>query len=255
MPEEGELVLIKIKKILPYGAFCILEEYPDREGFVHISEVASRWIKNIHEFLSEGQRNVAKVIRVDKQKGQIDLSLKQVRDVEKKEKMGLVRMDKRANKLIEQIAKQTKVKTPDMVKIKETLIDEFGDLYTALEEVSVEGESALKGIKLPKKFKTMLISVSKKTIKKPKAILKGILSFKVYEPNGVDIIKNAFKKIKTPKEVRLDVSYIGAPNYNIKIEAEDYKIGERVLNEFIDTLKKKTKENSVEIGFERVDKK
>ena len=75
MPEEGELVLATVKKIMPYGAFCTLDEYGNREAFVHISEVAPRWIKNIHEFLHEGQRLVAKVHKLVVEKNQIDLTL------------------------------------------------------------------------------------------------------------------------------------------------------------------------------------
>lgn len=53
LPREGSLAIAVVKKIMPYGAFCTLTEYGDIEAFMHISEVAPRWIKNIHEFLSE----------------------------------------------------------------------------------------------------------------------------------------------------------------------------------------------------------
>ncbi|MFH1448366.1 MAG: S1 RNA-binding domain-containing protein, partial [Candidatus Micrarchaeota archaeon] len=55
-PEKDELVIATIRKIFPYGAFCSLDEYDNKEAFVHISEVASRWVKNIHEFLKENQK-------------------------------------------------------------------------------------------------------------------------------------------------------------------------------------------------------
>ena len=45
---------------MPYGAFCTLPEYKDLEAFLHVSEVAPRWIKNIHDFISEGQRYVVR---------------------------------------------------------------------------------------------------------------------------------------------------------------------------------------------------
>ena len=44
MPEQDELVLSTVKKIMPYGAFCTLDEYSNREAFVHISEVAPRML-------------------------------------------------------------------------------------------------------------------------------------------------------------------------------------------------------------------
>ena len=56
LPDHDELVIAVIKKIMPYGAFCSLPEYGNVEAFLHVSEVAPRWIKNIHEFISEGQK-------------------------------------------------------------------------------------------------------------------------------------------------------------------------------------------------------
>jgi translation initiation factor 2 subunit 1 len=78
LPEENELVMAVIKKILPYGAFCSLPEYNNLEAFLHVSEVAPRWIKNIHEFISEGQKHVVKVHHLDKEKNQVDISIKRV---------------------------------------------------------------------------------------------------------------------------------------------------------------------------------
>ncbi|HQT44897.1 MAG TPA: S1 RNA-binding domain-containing protein, partial [Candidatus Micrarchaeota archaeon] len=98
MPEQDELVLATIKKIMPYGAFCALDEYQNKEAFVHISEVAPRWIKNIHEFLHEGEHVVAKVYNLILEKNQIDLSLKRVTPSEKKAKLEMVKRTRRADK-------------------------------------------------------------------------------------------------------------------------------------------------------------
>ena len=98
-PEKDELVIVNIRKILPYGAFCILPEYNNMEAFLHVSEVAPRWIKNIHEFLSEGQQHVAKIYRLDREKNQVDISLKRVSEEEKKGKLEIIRTEKRAAKL------------------------------------------------------------------------------------------------------------------------------------------------------------
>ncbi|MDK2914747.1 MAG: translation initiation factor 2 subunit 1 [Thermococcaceae archaeon] len=86
-PEEGEFVVATVKNIHPYGAFLKLDEYPGKEGFMHISEVAPTWVKNIRDYLKEGQKIVAKVIRVDPSKGHIDLSLKRVNQQQRKAKL------------------------------------------------------------------------------------------------------------------------------------------------------------------------
>jgi translation initiation factor 2 alpha subunit (eIF-2alpha) len=54
LPEPGELVVSTVKKIAPYGAYVALDEFNDTEGLLHISEISSRWVKNIRDHVREG---------------------------------------------------------------------------------------------------------------------------------------------------------------------------------------------------------
>lgn len=65
IPEPGELVVVTIKGVKNFGANAKLEEYPGCEGFVHIAEVATGWVKHIKDYLREGQKTVCKVLSVD----------------------------------------------------------------------------------------------------------------------------------------------------------------------------------------------
>ena len=76
-PDEGDLVVATVHKVLNYGAFAKLEEYPGKEAFIHISEVSSGWVKNIRDYVRENQKIVAKVLRVNPRKGHVDVSLKE----------------------------------------------------------------------------------------------------------------------------------------------------------------------------------
>ena len=77
-PQVGETVVIKIIKVLDYGAFAELPEYDNLKGFIHISQIATGWIKNIRNFVKEGQMRAAKVQNIDTAKNQIDLNLTKV---------------------------------------------------------------------------------------------------------------------------------------------------------------------------------
>jgi len=147
MPEEGELVLATVKKIMPYGAFCTLDEYGNREAFVHISEVAPRWIKNIHEFLHEGQHLVAKVFKLVAEKNQIDLTLKGVSESEKKAKMEDSRRTRRSDKLFEVALKIAKSTKSEELVARAALAAKFGGIGEAFEALGEQGESALVGVK------------------------------------------------------------------------------------------------------------
>ncbi|MGN1321035.1 MAG: S1 RNA-binding domain-containing protein, partial [Methanosphaera sp.] len=50
-PEEGDLIVGTVHKVLNYGAFAKLEEYEGKEAFIHISEVSSGWVKNIRDYV------------------------------------------------------------------------------------------------------------------------------------------------------------------------------------------------------------
>ena len=72
-PEEGDLVVATVSAIRNFGAVVTLDEYGKREAFIHLSEVAPGWVKYIRDHIREGQKVVARVLRVDVGKGQVDL--------------------------------------------------------------------------------------------------------------------------------------------------------------------------------------
>jgi translation initiation factor 2 subunit 1 len=63
-PEAGDLVIATIETVTDYGAYAKLDEY-DKKGLLHVSEIASSWIRNIRDYVREGQKLVLKVLRVD----------------------------------------------------------------------------------------------------------------------------------------------------------------------------------------------
>ena len=86
-PQVGSSVIAKVIRVAQFGAYCKLPEYNDIDVFLPIREVSSGWIKNIHEFVHNGQIVVCKVIYIDKEKGTIDVSIKKITNKESKEKL------------------------------------------------------------------------------------------------------------------------------------------------------------------------
>ncbi|MHC1564487.1 MAG: S1 RNA-binding domain-containing protein, partial [Candidatus Hecatellaceae archaeon] len=83
LPEPGELVIATVNKITGYGAYLGLDEYGGIEGFLHISEVSTSWVRNIRDYVRPGQKLVLKVLRVNRERRHIDLSLRRVSGKEK----------------------------------------------------------------------------------------------------------------------------------------------------------------------------
>ncbi|MCS7172016.1 MAG: S1 RNA-binding domain-containing protein [Armatimonadetes bacterium] len=72
--EPGQILEGTVARIATYGAFVTL---PDgRTGLVHISEIADTFVRDVREYLREGQRVRVKVLGTDA-RGRLDLSLRQ----------------------------------------------------------------------------------------------------------------------------------------------------------------------------------
>src|SRR3989338_3986262 len=104
-PEEGEFVLATVTAVQHNSVFTTLDEY-GKTGLIHISEVAPGRIRNIRDFVIEGKKVVCLVLRIDVEKGHIDLSLRRVNENQKREKLSQIKQEQKAEKIIEFVAKK-----------------------------------------------------------------------------------------------------------------------------------------------------
>ena len=72
----GDVVKVKISKIMPFGAFAELEK--GIEGLVHISQICERKIAKPEEELQVGQKVNAKIINIDFENKKIELSIREL---------------------------------------------------------------------------------------------------------------------------------------------------------------------------------
>lgn len=253
MPEQDELVLATVKKIMPYGAFCSLDEYGAKEAFVHISEVAPRWIKNIHEFLREGQKLVAKVYHIEAEKNQIDLSLKRVTESEKKAKVEGSRREKRADKLFEVALKIAKSTKNEEIAARQAMEKKFGSLIDAIEALSEQGEAALDGLKIERGLSGALLEVAAKNIKKSRAEMNGIITLTSYSAEGVDAISRIFSCAKKPQGAEIAFLYLGAPKYQLRVIADDFKAADKAMEEIVESILGAAKKEGASAEFAKIE--
>ena len=79
--DVGDILEGKITGLTSYGAFVELPE--NKTGMVHISEVSTSYVKDIHECLQEGQQVKVKVLSID-ENGKISLSIKRTMEAPKR---------------------------------------------------------------------------------------------------------------------------------------------------------------------------
>ncbi len=66
-----------VRNVIDFGAFVDIGVHQD--GLVHISEIADRYIEHPSEVLTPGQNVRVKIIKLDKAKKRISLSIKQAK--------------------------------------------------------------------------------------------------------------------------------------------------------------------------------
>jgi translation initiation factor 2 subunit 1 len=226
-PEEGELVVCTVQHVKDFVAFVSLDEYEGREGLIPISEIATGWIKYIRDHIREGQKVVCKVLHVDTQRGHIDLSLKDVNEHQRREKIREWKNESKASKWISFAAEAS---GEPQQAIDTALYKKYGDLYSAFEDIVINGRDVVDKLGLTKQTVDALVDVAKENVRIPKVTVAGNIILTSPKPDGVNIIRRALRSAE-PKipDVEIELTYIGAPAYRIKVTAPDYKLAEKAI--------------------------
>ncbi|WP_049936934.1 translation initiation factor IF-2 subunit alpha [Haloplanus natans] len=231
-PEQGELVVGKVDEITDFGVFVDLEEYEDKRGLAHISEVASGWIKNVRDHVREGQTVVAKVLDVDEGSQQIDLSIKDVNEHQRKEKIQEWKNEQKADKWMS-ITFGEEVSDDRYGEIADALLAEFESLYDAFESAAIHGNEALDDVDLDDDDVDTIVETARENVSVPYVNVTGYVDLECPTGDGVDHIKAALQAAEgngdVSDEIELSVSYVGSPEYRIQVQAPDYKTAESEL--------------------------
>jgi translation initiation factor 2 alpha subunit (eIF-2alpha) len=228
MLEEGDMVLCTVDRIAGTVVFVKIEG-EEREGSIILSEIAPGRIRNLREYVIPKKKIVCKVLKTSG--GTISLSLRRVTLKEKKEVMDENNQERSYMSILKSVLKEKSTEIIDK-------ITKEGKLYDFFEETR----------KNPKKLEDLIGKEDAKKIlnivleqKKKITIIKRTISLKTQEPNGIYLLKNV---LENPEEI--EVKYLSAGKYSLKIETDDGKKGDQKLKMFLDGVEKKAKETGVQ---------
>lgn len=74
--QPNTTVDVEVKKVMDYGGICSVVEFPNITGLLHIGQVTKGFVKNIEDYLYEGQLLNVKILKIERDKGKIDFSAK-----------------------------------------------------------------------------------------------------------------------------------------------------------------------------------
>jgi len=250
LPEVGEIVVATISKITAHGAYATLDEYDDIQGFLHASEIAHGWVRNIYKFVKSGDKKVLLVKRIKEGREEIDLSLKQVsRDQQKKKLVDVKRFEK-GKSIIKSVLEKTKLSNDDVENLEDKIFSKYDSFYDGVVDIATNGNKVFGDLKLPNKTLDVIEAVSTK-IKLPSVEIRGILELTDRSSNGVENIRNSLQSFEKADQNGIKILYIGAPKYRISVTASDFKSAEKTLKPILEDIQKNIEKNKGGFKFTR----
>ena len=253
MPEQGEIVLATVTKVMDHGAYVTLDEYDNLQGFLHVSEIAPGWIRSVNRFVKNGEKKVLLVKKVNPQRGDIDLSLKQVSKDQKKQKLKEVKKFEKGKTLLQNVQEKAKLDDNEIEKLEDSIYSKYDSVYDVFIEIGRNGIDSVKELKIPKKTASVIEEICSK-IKLPSVEIRGIMEITNSKSDGIEIIKKTLLD-ELKKDSTIDITYLGAPKYRLSITSEDFKAAEKSLKPIIADIQSNIEKKKGTFKFTREESK
>jgi len=229
-PGIGEMLVCTIKTVKQNGVYVDLEGYPGREGFIFIGEIASGWVKNIRSHVREGQRVVAKAVKVRQDRQSIELSIKSVSEERRRDALQRWKNEQRAGQLLRIVGERSDWDDEKTKVMQQELTETYGTLYSAFEENAIDNDS-LSNEGFEGDWAALFIETAIENIIPDFVVIRAVAEIEIHSAEGIEVIRNALSAVEkcSSKEDEVEIScyYDGAPEYRIELKAPDWETAEK----------------------------
>jgi translation initiation factor 2 subunit 1 len=237
LPDAGEVVVCTVREITSHGIYVNLDQYDGTNGFLHVSEISTGWVRNIDRVAKISQKLILKVIRINRMRREIDLSLRQVTNEERRAKVIDWKREERAVAIIDAVKKKLGSDDVHEKELRHRLEDEFGTLYVALETAARKGEKGLAPVGLPEVEAKTIAEIAGEKIVPPRYEVGALVEVSSRSPDGIEQVKKTLMAAAAAQSAEVHITYAGAPRYRVRITADDYKQAEKVLDGVIEKIR------------------
>jgi len=244
-PEVDDVVMVNVRAIAEMGAYVYLLEYNNIEGMILLSELSRRRIRSINKLIRVGKTEPVVVIRVDKEKGYIDLSKRRVsaEDVEKcTERFAKA---KAVNSILRHVADILKFETDEQLEeLYQKTAWHFEEKYkskAAAHDVfkqAVVDPSILDECGLEEKTREVLLNNIRRKLTSQAVKIRADIECACYEYEGIDAVKKALLAgLETStEELPIKINLIAPPLYVMTTSTPEKADGLKALENAIERI-------------------
>jgi len=239
-PDVDEVVMANVVEIGEMGAYVHLLEYSNVQGMILLSELSRRRIRSINKLIRVNRNEVVMVLRVDQEKGYIDLSKRRVAPED------LVKCEDRFNKakavhsVLRHVADVYRKTLESLyVTIGWPLYRKYGHAYDAFKlALSDEEDDIFEGLEVEDEIKKTLVSYIKRRLAPQPVKIRADVECTCFTYEGIDAIKEALMEgegigsLDAPVKIKL----IAPPMYVMTCMTLDKELGIEALNKAIEAI-------------------
>jgi len=238
-PEVEECVVVEVKSIEQMGAYVSLKEYNEIEGMILLSELSRRRIRSINKIIRVGKLEVVVVLRVDKEKGYIDLSKRRVTDEEIAKCEQRYQKAKAVHLIMRHVAAVTQINLEEIyTKIAWPLYRKHGHAYDAL-KLSLSNPKILDDLQLEQTIRDALIKNIQRRLTPQPVKVRADIEVTCFHYEGIDAIKEALRAgAKINNDDNIKIKLVAPPLYVIVTTSMNKDEGIQLLDKSIDSIRK-----------------
>lgn len=245
-PEIDDVVMVNVRSIAEMGAYVHLLEYDNIEGMILLSELSRRRIRSVNKLIRVGKTEPAVVIRVDHEKGYIDLSKRRVspEDVEKCTEQ--FSKAKAVNLILRHVAEVLKfTESSQLVDLYEKTAWFLEERYKKSKASSYDffkqaatDPSVFDECDLDETIKDILVKNIRQKLTSQSVKIRADIECACYGYEGIDAVKTALKAglAHSSDDLPIKINLIAPPLYVMTTSTTDKQFGLDQLNNAINTI-------------------
>jgi len=244
-PEVDDLVVVNVRSIAEMGAYVSLLEYDNIEGMILLSELSRRRIRSINKLIRVGRDEVVVVLRVDKEKGYIDLSKRRVAPEDMAKCEERYNKAKAVHSIMRHVAYLTKYDVEHLYeKIAWPLAKKYGEAYEALKLSILKPDEVFSSIEFPNEnVKAELIKNVSRRLTPQSIKLRAEIEVTCFA-HGIEHIKDGLRSgvALSTEDHPIKITLDATPMYVIQTSALDRASGCEALERAIEAVSEKMQE-------------